>query len=102
MTLHCHKVSNFPHDGTVVKDGEEPLRVPAGWQIADGDAEDICVCSTFCWHSDYLVFANGDIYYTANDPSYRGTRSGSVENLNFVSPQNREKSKIWQRLSYTG
>ena len=64
MTLHRRKVD----DSTVVFDGIEPLDVPAGWQIADGNTDDIRVCATHPWQSWYLVFANGDSYGTAMAP----------------------------------
>ena len=41
------------------------VTVGAGWQIADGDADDVRVCATHPWQSYYLVFANGDRYGTA-------------------------------------
>ena len=61
MTLHRHKVD----DSTIVKDGDQPLDVPAGWQIADGSADDVRVCGAHPWQSYGLVFANGDAYGTA-------------------------------------
>jgi hypothetical protein len=60
MTLHMHRVD----DRTVVTDGNKPLDVPAGWQIADGSADDARVCGSHPWQSDTLVFANGDAYGT--------------------------------------
>ena len=52
----------------------------AGWQIAGGDADDVRVCAAHPWQTNWLVFANGDIYGTAmcNNPSYKGAcaRSG--------------------------
>jgi hypothetical protein len=54
-TLHFHQID----DSTVVLDGSKPLPVPAGWQIADGDADDICVCGVHAWQSLWLVFDNG-------------------------------------------
>ncbi len=56
MTLHRHKVDN----STIVRDGTQPLPVPAGWQIAEGNADDIRVCAAHPWQSGCLVFANGD------------------------------------------
>ncbi len=73
MTLHMHRV-----DGrTYVQDGEQPLDVPAGWQIADGSADDARVCGAHPWQSDFLVFADGSCCGTAacEDPSYIGDRS---------------------------
>jgi hypothetical protein len=61
MTLHVHKVD----DRTVVKDGDTPVNVPAGWEIAPGDAHDIRVCGAHPWQSYNLVFSNGDSYGTA-------------------------------------
>ncbi len=73
MTLHSHKVD----DRTRVGDGDKPLQVPAGWEIAVGDADDIRVCAAHPWQSHCLVFANGDYYGTAmcNMPSYIGKNS---------------------------
>ena len=62
MTLHRHKVD----DRTIVTDGHQPLPVPAGWQIAEGNADDIRVCAAHPWQSGYLVFANGDRYGTGH------------------------------------
>ncbi len=61
MTLHRRKVD----DRIIVRDGTQPLPVPAGWQIAEGNADDIRVCAAHPWQSSYLVFANGDRYGTA-------------------------------------
>ena len=61
MTLHRRKVD----DRTIVRDGTQPLPVPAGWQIAEGNADDIRVCAAHPWQSGCLVFANGDGYGTA-------------------------------------
>ncbi len=68
MTLNRHKVD----DSTIVDDGKEPLDVPAGWQIADGSADDVRVCAAHPWQSRCLVFANGDAYGTACNPFLRG------------------------------
>jgi len=61
MTLHRHKVD----DRTIVQDGQKALPVPAGWQIADGNADDVRVCGAHAWQSSRLAFANGNAYYTA-------------------------------------
>ena len=83
MTLHFHKVD----DRTVVSDGDKPSQVPAGWQIAVGDADDIRVCGAHPWQSYWLVFANGDYYGTAmcNRHDYIGKNSllQNRKNLNF-------------------
>jgi hypothetical protein len=61
MTLHGLKVD----DRTIDTCGNEPLPVPEGWQIADGNPDDIRVCGAHPWQCWYLVFANGDPYGTA-------------------------------------
>lgn len=65
MTLHLHKVDTRTWVNSV-SDGCQPLPVPTGWQVADGNADDIRVCATHPWQSSYLVFANGDAYGTSN------------------------------------
>jgi hypothetical protein len=94
MSLHSHKVD----DRTCVRDGYKPVHVPSGWEIAPGDADDIRVCAAHPWQSDFLVFSNGDLYGTAmcSDPSYIGATLNSSKNLNFFTPENREK--IGRRL----
>jgi hypothetical protein len=70
MTLHFNKV-----DGRVLdNEGTRPVPVPAGWHIADGDADDARVCGAHPWQSHWLLFANGDFYGTAmyHDPSKIG------------------------------
>jgi hypothetical protein len=70
MTLHHHKFNS----GTVIRDGEQPLQVPSGWQIAEGNDDDICVCFNHPWQTDWLIFAGGDMYGTSicSNPSYAG------------------------------
>jgi hypothetical protein len=54
MTLHLHKVD----DRTLVEDGNKPVHVPAGWDIAPGDADDMRVCGAHPWQIEWLVFAD--------------------------------------------
>ena len=77
MTLHRHKVD----DSTIVPDGCQPVHVPAGWQIADGSADDARVCGAHPWQSNLLVFANGDVYGTAtySNPSLRGNAQFALQ-----------------------
>ena len=77
MTLHMRRVD----DSTKVYDGEQPLEVPEGWQIADGSADDVRVCGAHPWQSGGLVFANGDRYGTAAcpDPSLRGNAQFALQ-----------------------
>jgi hypothetical protein len=60
MTLHFHKID----DRTLVSDGDKLSQVPAGWQIAVGDADDMRVCGAHAWQSTWLVFTNGESYGT--------------------------------------
>jgi hypothetical protein len=60
MTLHHHKVD----DEEEKRDGCFPVHVPAGWQIANGSADDIRVCGAHPWQSIGLVFADGHAYGT--------------------------------------
>ena len=62
MTLHMRRVD----DRNSYSDGGEPLDVPAGWQIADGSADDVRVCGAHPWQSWWLIFADGDAYGTAS------------------------------------
>jgi hypothetical protein len=84
MTLHMRRVD----DRTVVQDGRQPLHVPGeGWQIADGNADDIRVCGTHPWQSSSLVFANGTRYGTAmcNTPDYMiGDRAIFIHQLKIL------------------
>jgi hypothetical protein len=98
MSLHSHKVD----DRTFVGDGRKPVHVPSGWEIAPGDADDIRVCGAHPWQSGYLIFSNGDVYGTAlcPTPSDIGATLNPSKNLNFFTPENREK--ILQRPPYTG
>ena len=77
MTLHRHKVD----DSTIVKDGDQPLDVPEGWQIADGSADDARVCGAHPWQSNWLVFANGDVYGAAclKNPTLRGNAQFALQ-----------------------
>ncbi len=69
MTLHVHEVD----DRTMVNYGEQTVPVPAGWQIADENVEDIHVCAAHPSQIALLVFANGNMYGTAAcNPSFIG------------------------------
>jgi hypothetical protein len=62
MTLHCHKVDDITRAHHF---SSQKLPVPAGWHIADGNADDVRVCGAHAWQSDGPTFANGDVYKTA-------------------------------------
>ena len=71
----------------------------AGWQIAGGDADDVRVCAAHPWQISYLVFANGDAYWTAlcGLPSYIGAcarraAAATAKNMKF-SPHARQQGK---------
>jgi hypothetical protein len=98
MSLHSHKVD----DCTRVEDGDKPVHVPSGWEIAPGDADDARVCAAHPWQSLFLVFSNGDSYGTAiaPDPFFIGATLNPSKDVNFFTPENR--AKMWQRQPYTG
>jgi hypothetical protein len=85
MSLHCRKVEDCDTEiGDTV--GGKPLRVSSGWAVAPGDADDICFCGAHPWQSWWLVFDNGDAYWTAMcyDSTLIGTNTRSPsEKLNF-------------------
>ena len=85
MTLHRHKVD----DSTKVEDGPRPQPVPAGWQIAEGNADDIRVCAAHPWQSEWLVFANGVLCGTA-----ACTSSGFIGEFRLRLWRRREKFKF--------
>jgi hypothetical protein len=64
MTLHKRKVN----DDNIQRTGEEPLEIPQGWAIAVGDADDVRVCGTHAWQSDFLVFRDGRSFGTLANP----------------------------------
>ena len=74
MTLHRRKVD----DSTRAKDGTQPLPLPAGWQIAEGNADDIRVCGAHPWQSNWLFFANGDAYGTGLCSRFSSTGTGEL------------------------
>jgi hypothetical protein len=78
MTLHVRKVD----DRTLVEDGTKPVHVPAGWNIAPGDADDMRVCGAHPWQSNWLVFADTHAYGTAmcHISSFIGTQP-QLQNL---------------------
>ena len=92
MTLHRRKVD----DSTIVKDGSQPVHVPAGWQIADGSAGDARVCGAHPWQSNGLVFANGDVYGTAAcmTPFDIGNAQFALQQTNLQKNRNSESIEI--------
>ena len=86
MTLHCHKVDDGNMLGYSIS---QKLPVPAGWHIADGNADDVRVCGAHAWQSDGLAFANGDVYKTAaprcGNPEQAGAARRAETKLNFAS-----------------
>ncbi len=82
MTLNARKF-----DDRTGHQHSYPLPVPVGWQIADGNADDVRVCGAHAWQSNTLVFANGHAYGTAAhpDPSYLGATRAEKNILNFAS-----------------
>jgi hypothetical protein len=84
MTLHVHKVD----DSTDMKGCTKPMHVPPGWQIADGSADDVRVCTAHPWQTSNLIFADGLDCGTAKHPysHCRGTHPQPSYNfLTFAS-----------------
>ncbi len=120
MTLHLHKVDDYTsplmHNinglmpSGVVGDyvewdsSEQYLNVPAGWQIADGDADDVRVCGAHPWQSWWLVFANGDSYGTAmcNMSSFIGACARSYSKTVCLTPGTRTKIRTHQKRPQKG
>ena len=104
MTLHVHKVD----DRTIVKDGKKPVQVPAGWDIAPGDADDLRVCGAHPWQSQWLLCADAYPCGTAmcNESNYIGMQPPAAkctEVLGQVLPHAENREKIWHpRSFYTG
>jgi hypothetical protein len=99
-------------DRTEVQDGQQSLHVPAGWQIADGTADDIRVCGAHPWQSQCLVFANGAAYGTAacSLSSFIGDRSfccsvgkfTKIYKISISSLKPKIREKIGRRLPCKG
>jgi hypothetical protein len=100
MTLHRHEVDGRNY----VNDGSQPLHLPSGWQIAEGNADDVRVCGAHAWQSHGLVFANGDMYGTAvsHDSSvsyYTGAARRAKMKIKFcLTHENRETNEQRQSL----
>ena len=99
-TLHSHKVD----DHTRVEDGEKPVHVPLGWEIAPCDADSIRVCAAHPWQSTWLVFSNGDEYGTlmCSDSSHIGTTRRSSKFFKFFLTPDENRENMQRRPSYTG
>jgi hypothetical protein len=73
MTLHRRKFNVL----AVATDGDHPVHVPEGWQIAPGDADDARVIGAHPWQTRMMSCANG--HYLTN----RGHGEGE-SNVNYV------------------
>jgi hypothetical protein len=96
MTLHKRKVN----DDNIQRTGEEPLEIPQGWAIAVGDADDVRVCGTHAWQSDFLVFRDGRSFGTLAhpQPSRIGDCSCCAYMVMFLT--NDQESKILSFLMF--
>jgi hypothetical protein len=114
MTLHRHlfDVDSFMFH-TPVQDGDQPVQVPAGWQIADGNQDDISVCGDYRWQSHCLVVSNGAAYGTLMvDHPHRSCTCMRVQLLLkseivgqsklCLTPENREHVRQSSRLADMG
>ena len=70
-SAHVHDV-----DGqTVILDGDTPVDIDAGFEVAPGDASDIEVANAHAWGSGNLIFSDGAFAVSALDPSWKGIAS---------------------------
>ena len=70
-SAHVHDV-----DGrTVILDGNTPVGIDAGFEVAPGDASDIEVANAHAWGSECLIFRDGTLTGSALSPSYKGIAS---------------------------
>jgi hypothetical protein len=78
--------------------------VPAGWDIAPGDADDIRVCGAHRWQSSYLVFADTTACGTAMcpSPSYIGTQSPNAEFTKNFGSNYASRPKLGKKYSSSG
>ena len=62
------------YDCTCVEDGDQPLEVPLGWEVAPCDDVSLQVCGEHAWQSEWLVLADGHIFGTGmcSNDSYIG------------------------------
>ncbi len=88
-TLHLRQV-----DGRKIKHYTPRWnkRVPAGWEIARGDADDIRVCAAHPWQSSRLVFGNGDSYETASS-SHAGACSQLTRKIEYLPHAQKQEEK---------
>ena len=86
-TLHLRQV-----DGVKIKRDGGKKRVPAGWEIACGDADDIRVCAAHPWQSRRLVFGNGDSYETASS-SHAGACSQLTRKIEYLPHAQKQEEK---------
>ena len=60
-SAHVHDV-----DGqTYIQDGNTPVGIDAGFEVAPGDASDVEVANAHAWGSDSLIFSDGTVAYSA-------------------------------------
>ena len=74
-SAHVHDV-----DGqTVIEDGDTPVDIDAGFEVAPGDASDIEVTNAHAWGSYGLIFSDGARAWSAlriaKNPSLKGIAS---------------------------
>jgi hypothetical protein len=77
-TAHVHDV-----DGqTEIEDGDTPVVIDAGFEVAPGDASDIEVANAHAWGSYNLIFSDGtqaaseeNLLVSDLDPSWKGIAS---------------------------
>ena len=83
MTLHCHIVNGHLGDGDLYIDHNQPMHVPSGWQIAEGNANDLHVCGAHPWCTYHLVFGNGMYSGTADCYSKSDIGASAHKSIKF-------------------
>ena len=83
-TAHANSVDDRYR---VTQDNTRLVAVPAGFEVAPGDADDVRVCSVHPWQSWYLVFADGSACGTSMnpDPSLVGKFAAFVSGVSLCS-----------------
>jgi hypothetical protein len=94
-TAHSHK-----HDDcNVVRDGCVPVEMPDGYEVAPGDANDMCVCAEHPWQSYCLVFADGDLAATDLCPELDDMKGEKLGKSGFLMQHGR---RVWVKQDDVG
>jgi hypothetical protein len=91
MTMQMHKIDDNTkvHDGLYIG-GPFKSQVPAGWQVAPGDADDLRACKNHPWQCSGLVFADGSLGFTCQSDNSKDRIGKSIcsSRVRFAEPCN--------------